>query len=338
MIEWFKSQVQGLKDCYCWKFFAKSETIQQHWTWPLIPLESLLIKSNVHVHVADWSSLLLQYPYPVVLTVEVHEALQVQVTDLKLPVLNAAAASPVTGMDDGISTNFCDCFKRVVSGLGLSDVSNIFHSSLVPCQEKDLRNLPYIIFIQHQHLPLSLLIHWTNMGRSVPHKIKGATISFLLLNQPSNSWRSIVSVNPRPSQLPQLSTAPAATQRLSSPTTFWKVVPSESPPTTKPRSSQDFSGLRFLFQHKGGTMENIPPIHLLHFLKWKCTSPEKFIIDPSDKARILASWVHPKVKHAIPEIQRNLFGVSNIRLGNYTKRKVITLATFRAFFRKIPFQ
>lgn len=82
-----------------------------------------------------------------------------------------------------------------------------------------------------------------------------------------------------------------------------------------PRFFWAWKDLRFLFQHKGGTMKNIPPIYLLHFLRWKCTSPEKFIIDPSDKARILASWVHPKVKHAIPEIQRNLFGVSNIRLG-----------------------
>ena len=180
--------------------------------------------------------------------------------------------------------------------------------------EKDLRNLPYIIFIQDQHLPLSLFIHWTNMRGKCPTHNQCDDI----FSATSSTLHHQIHEGAHPN-FHSCPTAPAATQRLSSPTTFRKVVPSESPPTTKPRSSQDFfwawKNLRFLFQHKGGTMENIPPIHLLHFLKWKCTSPEKFIIDPSDKARILVSWVHPKVKHAIPEIQRNLFGVSNIRLG-----------------------
>ena len=76
---------------------------------------------------ADWSSLLLQYPYPVLLTVKVREALQVQVTDLKLPVLNAAAPSPVTGMDDVVNTSLCDCFKRLGSGLSLSMFQTYFN-------------------------------------------------------------------------------------------------------------------------------------------------------------------------------------------------------------------
>lgn len=262
-------------------------------------LESLLIRSNNHVHVAHWSSLLLQYPYPL-LTVEVHEALWVQVTDLKLPVLNAAAASPV---------------------------------------EKGSAQLAVHHF-QHQHLPLSFSFIG-HMGRSVPQNqcddIFSAAEStlhcwqnlfmhssgmFLVPNSTPPTikfMKVIMPVNPPPS-VPAVP-APAATQRLSSPTTFWKVVPSASPPTTKPHSeTKNFWAWKIwdLFQHKKTTMEyeNIPPIHLLHFLRWKCTSsPEKFIIDPSDKARIPASWVHPKVKHAIPEIQRNPFEVSNIRLG-----------------------
>lgn len=56
--------------------------------------------------------------------------------------------------------------------------------------------------INTSHSPFSFIGH---MGRSVPHKIKGATISFLLLNQPSNSWRSLCqSILPHRPSCPQL--------------------------------------------------------------------------------------------------------------------------------------
>ncbi len=66
-------------------------------------------------------------------------------------------------------------------GLESIHVSNIFQSSLFPCQEKDLRNLLYNLSIQHQHLPLSFSFIG-HMGRSAPHKIN-VTISVPLLNQ-----------------------------------------------------------------------------------------------------------------------------------------------------------
>ena len=123
-------------------------------------------------------------------------------------------------------------------------------------------------------------------------------------------------VNTPPFTIPTCTGAPAATQWLS-PRTFATVVPSESPPTTKPLCSQlgfekknlsTHQTWNLLEKHKE-PMENTPS--WFHFLRWKCTKIFTIFIDPSDKARIPASWVHPKVKHAIPEIQRNFLGGFN---------------------------
>lgn len=225
--------------------------------------------------------------------------------------------------------------------LGFESIRCFKHISLVSCSMS--RKGSEKLAVHHFHptsTPPTLPSHSLDIWGEVSHTKSMWQISFLLLNQPSNSWRSLCqSIVPPSSQLSHSScchTTAIISHNFLKGRSQW--IATHHQTSQLPRFFWAWKNLRFLFQHKGGTMENIPPIHLLHFLKWKCTSPEKFIIDPSDKARILASWVHPKVKHAIPEIQRNLFGVSNIRLGNYTKRKVITLAKFRAFFRKIPFQ
>ena len=131
--------------------------------------------------------------------------------------------------------------------------------------KKDLRNLPYIIFIQDQHLPLSLFIHWTNMRGKCPTHNQCDDI----FSATSSTLHHQIHEGAHPN-FHSCPTAPAATQRLSSPTTFWKVVPSESPPTTKPRSSQDFfwawKNLRFLFQHRG---EPWKIYHLsISFISW----------------------------------------------------------------------
>lgn len=95
-------------------------------------------------------------------------------------------------MDDVVSTNFCDCFKRAGSGLRYPMFQTSYtvyiyisyHSSPFPCQ--DLRNLLYILSIQHQHLPLSLLMHCPYGEKCPTHN----QCDVLLLNQHFRSWQT----------------------------------------------------------------------------------------------------------------------------------------------------
>lgn len=152
----------------------------------------------------------------------------------------------------------------------------------------------------------------------------------------------IVSVNPPPSS--QLSTAPAATQRLSSPTTFWKVVPSESPPTTKPHSSQDFSGLEKIWDFYSNIRGEPWKIYHLFicFISW-----DESVLHLKNSSLIQATrqgflqveftqrWSTPFLRYKGICLGFQTFDWD---IGKLHKKKGITLAKFRACFRKIPFQ